>query len=130
MVNPRKIVDDDVNRAADGVSGEIGVVHGLGENALSGECGVAVNEERKIFFAAAFAGAVLLGASAADGDGIDGFEMAGIRDEVDVNFAAAAGGVFAGGAHVIFHVAGAENAAWIDIFESGKDFLREAACAT
>ena len=43
---------------------------------------------------------------------------------MDVNFAAAAGDVFAGGAHVIFHVAGAEDAARIDVFESGKDFLR------
>ena len=119
-----QIVDDDVNGAADGVSGQVGVVHGLGENALSGECGVAVDEQRKIFFASAFAGAVLLGARAADGDGIDGFEMARIRDQVDVNLAAAARDVFAGGAHVIFHVAGAENAARVDIFESGKDFLR------
>jgi hypothetical protein len=67
-----------VNGAADGVAGEVGVVHGLGEDALSGECGVAVDEEREIFFASAFAGAVLLGAGAADGDGVDGFEMAGV----------------------------------------------------
>ena len=73
-----KIVDDDVDGAADGVSGKVGVVHGLGEDALPGECGVAVDEQRKILFAAPFSGAVLLGASAADGDGIDGFEMAGI----------------------------------------------------
>ncbi len=38
-----KIVNDDVNGAADGVSGEVGVVHGLGEDALSGERGVAVD---------------------------------------------------------------------------------------
>ena len=104
--------------------GKVGVVHGLGEDALPGECGVAMDEERKIFFASAFAGAVLLGASAADGDGIDGFEVAGIGDQVDVNFAAAARGVFAGGSHVILHVSGAENAARIDVFESGEDFLR------
>ena len=71
-----KIVDDDVDGAADGVSGQVGVVHGLGEDALSGECGVAVNQQWKIFFASTFSGAVLLGAGAADGDGIDGFEMA------------------------------------------------------
>ncbi len=122
-----KIVDDDVDGAADGVAGEVGVVHGLGEDALSGECGVAVDEERKIFFASAFAGAVLLGAGAADGDGIDGFEVAGVRDQVDVNFSAAARFVFAGRAHVILHVAGAENAARVDVFESGKDFLRRGA---
>ena len=118
-----QIVDDDMNRAADGVAGQVGVVHGFGEDALSGERGVAVHEERKIFFASAFAGAILLGASAADGDGIDGFEMAGIRNQMDVNFAAAARDVFAGRAHVIFHVAGAENAARVDVFEAGKDFF-------
>ena len=118
-----EVVDDHVNGAADGVAGKVGVVHGLRENALSGECGVAVNEQGEIFFAAAFAGAVLLGASAADGDGIDGFEVAGVRDQVDVNFSAASGCVFAGRSHVILDVAGTENAARVDVFESGEDFL-------
>ena len=44
----------------------------------------------RYFFAPSFASAVLLGAGAADGDGIDGFQMAGIGDQVDVNLAAAA----------------------------------------
>ncbi len=52
--------------------------------------------------------------------------MAGVRDKVDVNLAAAAGGVFAGGTHVIFHIARAKNAARVDVFESGKDFLGSA----
>ena len=121
-----KIVDHDVDGAADGVAGEVGVVHGLGEDALSGECGVAVNEERKIFFATTFASAVLLGAGAADGDGIDGFEMTRIGDQVNVDFSAATRFVFAGRTHVILHVTGTENAAGIDIFESGEDFLRGA----
>ncbi len=121
-----EIVDDDVDGAADSVAGKVGVVHGLGEDALSGERGVAVDEEREIFFAATFAGAVLLGAGAADGDGIDGFEVAGIGDEVDVDFVATARFVLAGRAHVVLDVAGAENAAGVDVFESGKDFLRGA----
>ena len=118
-----QIVDDHVNRSADRIAGKVGVIHGFGKNALSGESGVAVHEQRKIFFAAAFAGAILLGAGAADGDGIDGFQMAGIRNQMDVNFVAAARDVFAGRAHVILHVAGAENAARVDIFKSGKDFF-------
>src|ERR1035438_4046542 len=121
-----EIVDDDVDGAADGVSGEVGVVHRLGEDALSGERGVAVHEQGEIFFAAAFPGAGLLGARRADGDGVDGFQVAGIRDQVDMNFSATARGVFAGRAHVVFHVAGAKNAARIDVFESGKDLLRGA----
>jgi len=69
-----------MNRAADGVAGKVGVVHRFGEDALSGECGVAVDEQRKIFFPPAFAGAVLFGADCGDGYGIDGFEMTGVRD--------------------------------------------------
>ena len=79
-----------------------------------------------IFFAAAFASAVLLGAGAAYGDGIDGFEMAGIRNQVDVHFVAAVGDVFPGCPHVVFHVARPENAAWINVFKAGENFLRRA----
>jgi hypothetical protein len=42
---------------------------------------------------------------------------------MDVDFAAAASDVLAGGAHVVLHVAGAENAARINVFEASKDFL-------
>jgi hypothetical protein len=45
-----QIIDHDMNGAADGVAGKVGVIHGLGKDALSGESGVAVDEERKIFF--------------------------------------------------------------------------------
>src|SRR5271166_3075011 len=72
-----QIVDDNMNGAADSVAGEIGVIHGFREDALSGKGGVAVNQQGQIFFAAAFSSAVLLGASAADSYGIDGFEVAG-----------------------------------------------------
>ncbi len=121
-----EIVDDDVNGAADGVAGKVGVIHGFGEDALSGEGSISVNEKRDVFFAAAFSGAVLFGAGAAHGDGIDGFEVTGIRDQVDVNLVAAVGQVLAGGAHVIFHIAGAEDAARVDVFEAGENFFGRA----
>src|SRR6266851_285358 len=73
-----QVVDDHVNGAADGVAGKVGIVHGFGEDALSGESGVAVDKQRKVLFAATFAGAILLGAGAADGDRIDRFQVAGI----------------------------------------------------
>jgi hypothetical protein len=38
----------------------------------------------------------------------------------------ALGDILAGRAHVVFHVAGAEHAARIDILELGKDFFRRA----
>ena len=119
-----KIIDNNMNGAPDGVSREIGVVHGLSEDALSSKRCVAVDEQRKIFLATTFASAVLLGAGAADGHGIDGFQMTGVRHQVNVNFAAAASLIFAGGAHVVFHVTRAENAARVNVFESGENFLR------
>src|SRR5581483_1104952 len=45
---------------------------------------------------------------------------------MNVNLAAAASGVFAGSANVIFHVTAAENTARINIFKAGKDFFRGA----
>src|ERR1700722_1213652 len=42
---------------------------------------------------------------------------------MDVNLVAATSDVFAGRAHMVFHVAGAENAARIDVFKAGKDFF-------
>ncbi len=74
----QQVVDDYVNRAADGIAGQVSIVHGFGQDALSGESSVAVHQQRKIFFASTFARAVLLGASAAHGDGVDSFEVAGI----------------------------------------------------
>ena len=46
---------------------------------------------------------------------------------MDVQLLSAAGGEFAGGAHVVFHVAGAEHAARVDIFKAGKNLCRVAA---
>ncbi len=43
---------------------------------------------------------------------------------MNVNMGAAASDVLSGRAHVIFHVAAAENASRIDIFESRENFFR------
>src|SRR6266567_2053868 len=43
---------------------------------------------------------------------------------MNVDFGATASDVFAGGTHVILHVAATQNAARIDVFESCKNFLR------
>ena len=71
----------------------------------------------------AFARTVLLGTSATYGDGIDGFQVAGIGDQVDMHFAAAARDILAGGTHMVFDVSGAKHTAWIDIFEPSKNFF-------
>ncbi len=98
----------------------------LGENSLSRESAVAVHQQRKELFFPAIAGAVLLGAGAADSYGIDGFKVARIRNQVNVDLGAAASLILSGRAHVIFHIAAAQNAARIDIFESGKNFFGRA----
>ena len=118
-----QVVDDDVNGAADGVACEIRVVDGLGQNTLACEGGVAVNEERQEFLCSIGASAVVLGARAAHGHRIDGFKMARVGNEVDVNLRAALGRVLAGGADVIFDVSAAEYAARIDVFKLSKNFF-------
>ena len=75
---------------------------------------------------AVLSGAVLLGAGPAHGHGIHRFQVAGIRDQVNMNFRPRAGHVFAGRAHVIFHVAAAQNAARIHVLKPRKNFLRRA----
>src|SRR5216683_2179199 len=53
--------------------------------------------------------------------------MAGIRNQVDVNFAAAARDVFAGSAHVVLNVSATKNAARIDVFKTGENLFGGAA---
>ena len=113
-------------RATDGVGRNVREVQGLGKDALASECAIAVHEQRKELFAPPFPGPILLGASAADGHGVDSFQVTGIRNQMNVDFCASACGVFAGCAHVIFHIAASQNAARIHVFKSGKDFLRSA----
>jgi hypothetical protein len=65
----------------------------------------------------------LLGTRTAHGDGVDGFEVAGIGNKMDVERFARGCGVSAGCADVVFNIASAENAAGIDIFKTGDDFV-------
>ena len=64
---------------------EGGHVEGLGEDSLAGEGCVAVDDEGEYGCLAALADALLLGACAAEDDGVDGFEVAGIGGEVEVD---------------------------------------------
>ncbi len=82
---------------------------------------------RTIYIASAQAVARLLCARPANSHGIDRFQMAWIRNEVDADFLAVSGDVGSGGADVIFHVAGAQDAARIDVFKASDDFMRHLA---
>src|SRR6185369_293672 len=123
-----QVVDDDVNGAADRVACEIRVVDGLGQNTLACEGGVAVNEERQEFLCSVGASAVVLGACAANGYRVDGFKMARVGNQVDVNLRAALRFVLAGGADVIFHISAAQHAAGIDVFKLGEYFFGLTLC--
>src|ERR1700728_3656432 len=86
-----EVVDDDVDAAADGEAIDTGEVHGLGPDALAGEGGVAVDDDGKDAVGAVRTNAVLMGACAAHGDRIDGFEVTGVRDEVEGDGASGTG---------------------------------------
>ncbi len=62
-------------------------------------------------------------ASASHRDGIDRLEMAGIRDEVNVERLSRGSGIGAGRTNVIFDVARTEHAAGINIFKAGDDLV-------
>ena len=101
------IVDDDVQRAADGVAGELAEVQRFLHHAFAGECRVAVNQQSMPLLAFGVADAILLGADAAQGDRIHKFEMAGIETERQMDFCAGGGRPIGAVAEMIFHVAAA-----------------------
>src|SRR5271154_143533 len=109
-----EIVDDDVNRAADGVGEEIGEIEGFGKNSLPGEGGVTVHNDgpdlvanfaRTFDVGAAETAAGLFGPGAAHGHGVDCFQVTWIGDQVDIERLAGRIHVCSGRADVIFHVA-------------------------
>ena len=81
------VIDDNVDGAASAVTLEAGEVEGFGDDALSNESAVSVNEDGDNFFA--FDGILaeaLAGACLAFDDGVDGFEMAGVGSEGEEDF--------------------------------------------
>ena len=102
------VVDDDVDRAADAVAPGLRQIEGLGDDALPGEGGVAVEYDRHDAVAriGVIAEGVLPGAHAAEHDRRDHFEMGGIEGQRDADVAAV-GGDLRIVALVILDVAGA-----------------------
>ena len=80
--------------------------------------------ERQKFLRTFFACAVLFGAGPAHGHRVHRLQVAGIRNQVNIDFRSRAGHIFAGRAHVILHVAAAQHAARIHILKPGKHFFR------
>ena len=96
------------------------------QNALPGKGGVAVHQDGQDLGLADRAKRSLLGARAAHRDRVYGFQVAGIRYQVNATDLSVAPGLdIAGCADVVLHVATAQDAARIDIFELGKDVARD-----
>ena len=115
-----------MHRAAHAVTVQIGQIERLGQDALSSECRVTMDEQRQIFLAAFLSRSVLLGAGTAHGHRIHCLQMAGIGNQVDMNFLTRAGQVFPSRTHVIFDVAAAQHAARVDILKPRKNLFGRA----
>ena len=72
------VVDDDVDRAAGPVAGELQQVQRLGHEALAGERGVAVDQDRHAELAVGVVVQPLLGPHAALDHRVDGLQVAGV----------------------------------------------------
>ena len=127
-----QIVDNDVECAADGISREIGEIQRFRPNALPSEGGIAVHHDgpdfiqrfpRAIDLRAIHTVARQFCARAAHGDGIHGFEVAGVRDQVDIERFSGRCSVHAGSADVIFNVACAKHAAGINILKARDNLV-------
>src|SRR5688572_11028421 len=73
------VIDDDVERAADPVGEQLAKIERLLSDAFAGERGIAVDQQCHTALASRIAGAVLLGADPAEGDGGDELQMTGIE---------------------------------------------------
>src|SRR2546429_7929352 len=122
-----EVVHDDVNRATNRVGAQVSEIECFRPNALARKSRVAMHDDgndfvesfgRTVHIGTAQAVTRLLRAGAANGNRIDGLQMAGIRNEVDADLFATSGDVSAGSADVVFHVARTQDAARIDVFKS------------
>ena len=105
--------------AAGAVAGELGEVQRLGHDALAGERGVAVDEERDDFLALGdVAEDALAGAGLALHDRIDGLEVRGVGGHAQADGGAAGGGDLGLVTEVVLHIAVAGDGV-------GKIVLRE-----
>ena len=98
------VVVDDMNRAAGAVAAKRRKGKGLGNNALSGEGGIAMQQDSHDFLALGIPALFLLGPHPADHDRIDDLEMRRVRRKAEMNGLAVELAVRRC-AHVIFHIA-------------------------
>ena len=109
------VVDDHVDRAADPVALDVGQVEGLGDHALAGEGGVAVDEHREHRVVARRLDQVHLGPGHPDHDGVHGFEVRGVGRQLDADGVAPPALELPGLAEVVLDVARALDRIGVDV---------------
>ena len=113
-----------MDRAAGLVAVELRQVERLGDDALAGEGGVAVDQQRHALARAPCRRPVLLGADAALDDRIDRLQVARVRRQRQVDRVARAADAIVGEAEVILHVAVAgHRVREVVVLELAEDFL-------
>ncbi len=116
------VIDDQVHGAAGRIAVELREVERLGNNALSSESGIAVDQQRNHLLAFRVAEPVLLGTHNALNHRIDGFQVTGIRRNRHHDFVARRRPAHAARAQVILHVARTQRTGGIAIaFKLRKD---------
>ncbi len=103
---PDLVVDHDVDGPAGRVAAELGEVEGLGDDALTGEGGVSMEEQREDQVVAARPELVLTGPGDALEHRVDRLQVAGVGRHLDAEPPAVRGGVLATGAQVVLDVTG------------------------
>ena len=119
------VIDHQVHGAAGSEAFQQREVERLGHDTLAGEGRVAVHEHRQHLIVSEVAHAGLLGAHDAFHHRVDGLEVARIRGERNLDFAAATGALDAARAEMVLHVAGALRGLGIDVaLELAEDLGR------
>ena len=109
------VVDDQVDRAADAVALDHRQVERLGHDALAGEGGVAVDQDRQHRVAPGRIDEVHLGPGQAGDDRVDGLEVRRVGGQLDLDGVAAPADELAGLAEVVLHVARALGGLGVDV---------------
>ena len=122
-----EVVHNNMDRAAHRESSDAAHIQRLGADSLARESGVAVHADRDDLAPASLAAARLLGPRAAHQHRIDRLEMARIRHQMHFHHAPVRRVKISRRAHVVFHVAAAERASRIDVFESREKLRRRTA---
>ena len=118
------VVDEDMHGAADAVARQATEVERLLHDALADERSVAVDQQAHDLCAVFITRAILFRAHAAQHDGVDEFEVAGVEAKRQVNEAAGGSLVVAAVTQMVFHIAAAPVKVRVAVLELAEDLLR------